>query len=119
MFFGPQQYGPLSSKNTRALRGALNNLVHDWRTRNDLDANQLEPDPAKRPHRVLYDEVFSNTRLYPTKQRREARHILLNLRQTTFDTDDTLNSEQFSAITHMMDRISAALDLPVHVLCRQ
>ena len=113
VFFGPQQYGPLSSKNTRALRSALNNFVHDWRTRNDLDANQLEPDPAKRPHRVLYDEVFSNTRLYPTKQRREARHILLNLRQTTFDTDDTLNSEQFLAITHMMDRISVALDLPV------
>ena len=114
VFFGPQQYGPMADGSAAELRVALTNIVSDWRTRNRQDAELLEPDVASRESRVIYDEVFSNTRLYPSKiASKRARHILFNLRLTTFDTDAPMAQEQFRAITGMMDELSRTFDLPV------
>lgn len=114
VFFGPQQYGPLSEISAAELRLTLVQVASDWRTRNRRDAELLEPDAARRESRVVYDEVFSNTRLYPTRSsNKRHRHILFNLRLTTFDTDAPMASEQFAAITIMMDSLSRTFDLPV------
>jgi hypothetical protein len=46
IFFCPQQFGPMAPENADTLRGALTGIVNDWRTRNRLDLDLLEPDPA-------------------------------------------------------------------------
>jgi polysaccharide pyruvyl transferase WcaK-like protein len=111
--FGPQQYGPLSSEDARELRGALAEVVDDWRTRNTADLEMFAVDAGERARRLVYDEVFSAVGCYPSLHRHAADHLLVNLRAMSFDDDIVLAAERYAGFAALLDRLMLTSGLPV------
>lgn len=112
VFFGPQQFGPLSEDNAAMLRAALAERADDWRTRSPLDGVLLEADPTKRAAREIYDDVFSAVRRFPSRTPAAPTHLLFNLRKRTFDADDVLARDAYRGFARLVDKLIDAYDLP-------
>jgi hypothetical protein len=72
----------------------------------------LEPDPAVRAQREIYDEVYSATRLYPSRSPCAPAHILFNLRHTTFDERNAMADERYHVFSQLVDKIVDHFNLP-------
>lgn len=112
VFFGPQQFGPLAEEDAQKLRRYLSEVVSDWRTRNNLDAELLESDVSRRAARIVYDEVFSATRAYPSLSRQAFSYLLFNLRHMTFDDETILGVERYRAFAALVDSLVKHYRLP-------
>jgi len=108
--FGPQQYGPFQSTETlNQLKGFLNNDVDEWCSRNHIDVEKLRYDNKGLE---VYDEVFSNLTLYPYREPNEPKHILVNIRDLTFDTNDVIDDSAFRKIALLIDNLILYYDIP-------
>jgi hypothetical protein len=113
-YLGPQQYGPLRKEQAALLSKRIRLDIADWRTRNIEDVVLLGKGAPDAEGRLVYDEVFSQVRLYPDLDRTPvSSHILVNLRATTFDTNATIEAGRYSHIAGLVDRLSEHYALPV------
>jgi polysaccharide pyruvyl transferase WcaK-like protein len=87
VFFGPQQYGPLRSRQVDSLKGMFR-MARAVRTRNAACRSLL----GLPPEALLHDEIFSNTDLYPVRETRSRKDgcVLLNIRGNMFVDRDRL-----------------------------
>ncbi len=112
VIFGPQQYGPLQTHERAELRHFLLKFVDYWVTRNELDIDLLVDGEADRDQRLVYDEVFSATELYPSSRGQAPEYFLVNLRSMTFDTNDEISKADFKRIALLIDELIQEYQLP-------
>jgi polysaccharide pyruvyl transferase WcaK-like protein len=112
VIFGPQQYGPLKAHERAELKRFLLKSVDYWVTRNELDIDLLADTEADRDQRLVYDEVFSATELYPSSRGQAPEYFLVNLRSMTFDTNDEINKADFKRIALLIDELIQEYQLP-------
>lgn len=112
VIFGPQQYGPLKTHERAELKRFLAKSVDSWVTRNELDIGLLADREADRNDRLVYDEVFSATELYPSSRGQAPEYFLVNLRSMTFDTNDEINRADFKRIALLIDELIQEYELP-------
>ncbi len=108
VYFGPQQYGPESSAQSRWLRMLIGWLVRGVRVRNTRCLKLLGLPPSK----LLLDEVYSCTARFPlhTSHPRERSFILINLRGRNFLRADT--DSEFHAFIELLEALYRMLGLP-------
>lgn len=82
VYFGPQQYGPMTEAQQRRTRVFIEERVRDVRFRNPACMPFLGMEGAS--EKLTHDEVFSNTRVYPGTPERSgsdgSRTVLVNYR---------------------------------------
>jgi polysaccharide pyruvyl transferase WcaK-like protein len=111
VYFGPQQYGPLSHRQRRWLKWILRYLVTDYRTRNEKCLELL----AAPQDKLTLDEIYCCTSNYPAVAAQSpGRYLLVNYRGINFL--DNYNSEEVNRFCTIVQTVSRALDLPIKVI---
>lgn len=82
VYFGPQQYGPMTEKQQRRTQAFMDERVGDVRFRNRACMPFLGMKSER--GKLVRDEVFSNTQVYPVTEKRSGsdgpRNVLVNYR---------------------------------------
>ena len=111
VFFGPQQYGPLTKRQSRWLRAILRWLVTDFRTRNQQCLQLLRAPNEK----LALDEIYSCTRNYPIEAPSEkGEYLVVNYRGINFL--DAYGSAEVEQFCQLVERVSRKLQVPIKVI---
>ena len=109
VFFGPQQYGPQTTRQrARLLRAVRLGLVREMRTRNRGCLEWLGLPPGA----LLLDEVYSNVALHPLVVERPGRPtcFLANVRETNFV--DPRQDEELRSFARLVLAVQRRTGLP-------
>lgn len=106
VYLGPQQYGPMTNEQKERTQSFMEERVRDVRFRNRACMPFLGMDGQN--EKLVRDEVFSNTQVYPVTEERSgssgSRNILVNYRgQQDFLTD----GEAHQKLDHLVAYLKA------------
>ncbi len=112
VYFGPQQYGPMTDEQQRRTQAFIRERVRDIRFRNRACMPFLGMEGES--EKLVRDEVFSNTQVYPVAEERSGssgpKNILVNYRgQQNFLTDGSAR-QKLDHLVAYLDALEERLD---------
>lgn len=111
VFFGPQQYGPLTASQARLLRWTLRYLVKDFRVRNTSCQRLLRATDEK----LTLDEIYSCDINYPIlRATARGEYLLVNFRGINFLSD--YDPQEICSFCEIIKLVTDKLLLPVKIV---